>query len=125
MTLGDAGREELDFRLRQKEREFQQAVIAASGVRVEALADDGVVVPGQSVRVTVLIANNGTRRRHRQAGEVRRLRRRRARARLTPAIAGGGPGGGGGGGARGAAAAPAATPISVLKPDRWRAAIRR
>ena len=60
MALSAPVREDLDFRLLQKEREFQQAVIAASGVRVEALADDGVVVPGQPVRVTVLIANNGT-----------------------------------------------------------------
>ena len=31
----------------------------ANGVRVEALADDGVVVPGQPVRVSVMVANRG------------------------------------------------------------------
>jgi hypothetical protein len=51
---------EIEFRLRQKEREFQQALIAASGVRVEALADDGIVVPGQDVSVSLVVANRGT-----------------------------------------------------------------
>jgi LmbE family N-acetylglucosaminyl deacetylase len=59
MSLDDASRFEIEFRLRQKEREFQQAVVLANGLRVEALADDGVVVPGQPVKVSVLIANRG------------------------------------------------------------------
>ena len=33
--------------------------LLANGVRVEALADDGVVVPGQPVKVTVIVANRG------------------------------------------------------------------
>ena len=33
--------------------------LLANGVRVEALADDGVVVPGQPVRVSVIVANRG------------------------------------------------------------------
>src|SRR5205823_4599096 len=41
MPIDDAVRFEIDFRLRQKEREFQQATLVAAGVRVEALADDG------------------------------------------------------------------------------------
>ncbi|HKW01353.1 MAG TPA: NEW3 domain-containing protein, partial [Vicinamibacterales bacterium] len=44
---------EIDFRLAQKERQFQDALIAAAGVRVDALANDGVVVPGQAVTVNV------------------------------------------------------------------------
>lgn len=59
MQIPDEGRYEIDFRLRQKEREFQQAILLADAVRVEALADDGVVVPGQPVRVQVLMANRG------------------------------------------------------------------
>ena len=57
----DAGRRpfEIEFRLRQKEREFQQAILLANGVRIEALADDGVVVPGQPVRVSIVLANRG------------------------------------------------------------------
>jgi len=59
MTIDDAGRYDIDLRLRQKETEFQQAILLANAVRVEALADDGVVVPGQPVKVSVLIASNG------------------------------------------------------------------
>ena len=59
LPVDEAGRFEIDYRLRQKEREFQQAVLLANAIRVDALADDGVVVPGQPVRVSVLIANRG------------------------------------------------------------------
>ena len=52
MQIDEGGRFEIEFRLRQKEREFQQAIVLANSVRVEALADDGVVVPGQPVRVS-------------------------------------------------------------------------
>jgi LmbE family N-acetylglucosaminyl deacetylase len=60
MPIDDAARFEVDFRLRQKESELQQAVLLADGVQVEALADDGVVVPGQTTRVTVFLANHGS-----------------------------------------------------------------
>jgi LmbE family N-acetylglucosaminyl deacetylase len=59
MELDDAARYEIDFRLRQKEGEFQQAALLASNVHVEALADDGIVVPGQAVKVNVIVANRG------------------------------------------------------------------
>src|SRR6185503_12892587 len=59
MQMDEAGRYEIDFRLRQKEGEFQQAVLIANGVKVEALADDGVVVPGQQTKVSVIVANRG------------------------------------------------------------------
>jgi LmbE family N-acetylglucosaminyl deacetylase len=60
LQMDDAGRFEIDFRLRQKESEFQNAALLANGVKVEALADDGVVVPGQPVKVNVMIANYGS-----------------------------------------------------------------
>jgi LmbE family N-acetylglucosaminyl deacetylase len=60
LPLDQTARFEIDFRLRQKEREFQQAIPLANGVRLEALADDGVVVPGQPVQVSVMIANRGS-----------------------------------------------------------------
>ena len=60
MAIDDAGKYEIDFRLRQKEGEFQQAIVLAHGVKIEALADDGVVVPGQPVKVNVIVANRGT-----------------------------------------------------------------
>lgn len=59
MTIDENGRFEIDFRLRQKEREFQQAILLAGAVRVDALADDGVVVPGQRVQLLVSVANRG------------------------------------------------------------------
>jgi LmbE family N-acetylglucosaminyl deacetylase len=59
MSIDDDARFEIDFRLQQKEREFQNAALIANGVKVEALADDGVVVPGQPVKVNVIVANRG------------------------------------------------------------------
>jgi LmbE family N-acetylglucosaminyl deacetylase len=59
MSIDDDARFEIDFRLQQKEREFQDAAMIANGIKVEALADDGVVVPGQPVKVNVIVANRG------------------------------------------------------------------
>jgi LmbE family N-acetylglucosaminyl deacetylase len=50
---------EIAFRLRQTERKFEQALVLAQGLRLEALADDGVVTPGQPVKLTVVLANRG------------------------------------------------------------------
>ena len=112
MPIDDTARFEIDFRLRQKEREFQQATLVAAGVRVEALADDGVVVPGQPVKVSVIIANRG-------ATEVTVKQVKfdgldgNAACALTAAVAGGG---GGRGAGAGAAAANGPPPtISSLK----------
>src|SRR5262249_22713526 len=60
MAIDDQARYEIDFRLRQKEGEFQKAALLAHGIKVEALADDGIVVPGQQVKVNVIVANRGT-----------------------------------------------------------------
>jgi LmbE family N-acetylglucosaminyl deacetylase len=60
MAIGEAAKYEIDYRLRQKESEFQQAVVLAKGIKIEALADDGLVVPGQPVKVDVIVANRGT-----------------------------------------------------------------
>ena len=61
-TLGltDDAIYEIDFRLETKERQYERAVMLAHGVRVEAFAADGVVTPGQPVRVSALVANRGT-----------------------------------------------------------------
>jgi LmbE family N-acetylglucosaminyl deacetylase len=59
MSVSDSARYEIDFRLRQKEREFQQAIVLAAGLRIDALADDGVVIPGQPLRLSVFVANRG------------------------------------------------------------------
>ena len=57
--LSEGARREIDFRLQAKERQFERAAVLAHGVRLEALADDGVVTPGQSVTVELLAANRG------------------------------------------------------------------
>jgi LmbE family N-acetylglucosaminyl deacetylase len=44
---------EVDFRLKQKEQEFEDALRVAAGVTVEALADDGVVTRGETLNVTL------------------------------------------------------------------------
>jgi LmbE family N-acetylglucosaminyl deacetylase len=54
-----SGRDEIDFRLVQKEREFEEALLQADDIRVDALGDDGVVIPGQAVRLNVIVANRG------------------------------------------------------------------
>jgi LmbE family N-acetylglucosaminyl deacetylase len=112
MPIDDAARFEIDFRLRQKEREFQQATLIANGVRVEALADDGVVVPGQPVKVSVIIANRGVTEVTVKTVKFEGLEGDGV-CTLTAVVAGGGGGGGGGGGAGGAGGA-ARTPAPIV-----------
>jgi LmbE family N-acetylglucosaminyl deacetylase len=57
--LDDEGRYEIDFRLAQKARQFEQALLLKHGIRFEALADDGEVAEGQPVTLTVIAANPG------------------------------------------------------------------
>ncbi len=117
LSIDEAGRFEIDFRLRQKEGEFQQAILMASSVRVEALADDGVVVPGQPVRVSLIVANRGA-----TDVSVKGIKfdgfEGISTCTLTAGV-GGGPGGGPGGGRGRGGSGPTAdaTPVSVLKKD--------
>lgn len=60
MGLGDAARYEIEFRLALKESDFAEAAVAAHALTLEALADDGLVLPGQPVRVSLLLINRGT-----------------------------------------------------------------
>jgi LmbE family N-acetylglucosaminyl deacetylase len=57
--LSDAARYEIEFRLAQKEKQFEAALVLTHGIRVEALADDGTVVAGQPLTVSVVAGNNG------------------------------------------------------------------
>jgi hypothetical protein len=59
MGLTDGARYEIDFRLAQKETQFQTALLLAHGIRLEALADDGTVVAGQSVKLSVVVGHAG------------------------------------------------------------------
>jgi LmbE family N-acetylglucosaminyl deacetylase len=63
MGLSDAARYEIDFRLRNKERDYEDAVLAAHGLVFDAQADDGLVVAGQPIRLSFSAV-------HRGAGEV-------------------------------------------------------
>jgi LmbE family N-acetylglucosaminyl deacetylase len=57
--VDEGGRYEIDVRLQQTEHKFEQALVLAQGLRIEALADDGVVVPGQKTKITLILANRG------------------------------------------------------------------
>ncbi len=59
MGLDEAAQYEIDFRLQYKEQDYQDAVLAAHGISFEALADDGLVIDGQPIKVTLVVANRG------------------------------------------------------------------
>ncbi len=58
-VASDEGRYEIDFRLAQKEGQFQDALVLAQSLRIDATANDGLIVPGQPLSVTVAIGNRG------------------------------------------------------------------
>jgi LmbE family N-acetylglucosaminyl deacetylase len=57
--LEEAVREDLRLDLEDERRDLEQALTLAHGLSVAALADDGDVVPGQELGVTVLVHNPG------------------------------------------------------------------
>jgi LmbE family N-acetylglucosaminyl deacetylase len=57
--LTEDARYELDFRLAQKEKQFEQALMLAADIRLDAIARDGVVVAGQPLQVDLPAANRG------------------------------------------------------------------
>lgn len=59
LGLADAARYEIDARLDLKERQFAQALVIAADVRLDAVANDGLIVGGQPVQVQVIAANRG------------------------------------------------------------------
>jgi hypothetical protein len=59
MGLTDAARYEIDFRLQNKERDYEDALLAAHGLTFDAVADDGLVVAGQPVALSLLSVNRG------------------------------------------------------------------
>ena len=59
MRLNDTARYEIDFRLRIKERDYQDALLAANGLTFDAVADDGLVVAGQPVSLSLVAVNRG------------------------------------------------------------------
>ncbi len=59
LGLDEGARYEIDTRLKLKEDQFQRAAVLAQGVRIDVLADDGVVFAGQPLRVQTIVANRG------------------------------------------------------------------
>ena len=57
--ISDSARYEIDFRLKIKERDYEDAVLAAHGLTFDAVADDGLVVGGQAVKLSLLAVNRG------------------------------------------------------------------
>ncbi|MCC6992132.1 MAG: PIG-L family deacetylase, partial [Acidobacteria bacterium] len=60
MNLPAAGLYEIDTRLALKETQFQQALVLAADVRLDAVANDSLIVAGQPVQVQIIAANRGT-----------------------------------------------------------------
>ena len=59
MGLSDSARYEIDFRLKLKDRDYQDAVLAAHDISFDALADDGLVIAGQPVQLSLTATNHG------------------------------------------------------------------
>jgi len=59
MGLSDEARFEIDFRLANEAEDFERAALAAHGLVFEAIADDGLVIGGQPLRLSILVANRG------------------------------------------------------------------
>jgi len=57
--LSDEARYEIDFRLAQKEPQFSQALMLATDVRLDAIAQDALVPAGQGVGVSLVAAIRG------------------------------------------------------------------
>jgi LmbE family N-acetylglucosaminyl deacetylase len=57
--LTDAARYEIDLRLKTKERDYEDAVLAAHGLTFDAVADDGLVIGGQPVKLSLIAVNRG------------------------------------------------------------------
>jgi len=59
LGLSDQARYEIDFRLQNKEHDYEEAVLAAHYMIFDALADDGLVIAGQPVRLSIMAVNRG------------------------------------------------------------------
>ncbi len=59
LGLTESARYEIDFRLKVKERDYEDAVLAAHGLTFDAVADDGLVIAGQAVKLSLIAVNRG------------------------------------------------------------------
>jgi LmbE family N-acetylglucosaminyl deacetylase len=60
MGLGESARYEIDFRLKAKEHDYEEALLDAHGLTFDAVADDGLVITGQPVKVSMLAVDRGS-----------------------------------------------------------------
>jgi hypothetical protein len=58
-SLSDTARYEIGFRLKIKERDYEDALLIAHGLTFDAVADDGLVIGGQPVKLSLLAVNRG------------------------------------------------------------------
>jgi LmbE family N-acetylglucosaminyl deacetylase len=59
MSLDDSARYEIGSRLDVKQRDYEDAVLAAHGLSFDAIADDGLVTGGQAVKLSLVAVNRG------------------------------------------------------------------
>jgi hypothetical protein len=59
MGLSADARYEIDFRLKHKQRDYEDALLIAHGLTFDAVADDGLVVAGQPVHLTLAAQDRG------------------------------------------------------------------
>ena len=59
LGLTDSARYEIDFRLRNKERDYEDAVLISHRLTFDAVADDGLVIAGQPIKLSLVAANRG------------------------------------------------------------------
>jgi hypothetical protein len=59
MELEAGAKYEINLRLRHKESQVEDALALAQGLRIDATANDGLIVAGQRVNVTVVVGNRG------------------------------------------------------------------
>jgi LmbE family N-acetylglucosaminyl deacetylase len=59
MGLTERARFEIDFRLRVEQADYERAALLSAGLSFEAVADDGLVVAGQPLRVSLAVADRG------------------------------------------------------------------
>jgi LmbE family N-acetylglucosaminyl deacetylase len=59
LGLSDTARYEIDFRLKLKESDYENAVLLAHDLNFDAVADDGLVIAGQPVKISILAQNRG------------------------------------------------------------------
>jgi LmbE family N-acetylglucosaminyl deacetylase len=59
LPLTDSARYEIDFRLKVKERNYEDAVLISNGITFDAVSDDGLVIRSQPVKLSLVAMNRG------------------------------------------------------------------